>query len=66
MNALLNHNTAELPLIAKMYNNELHLMREAFQDIEETDPDVQAALTDRLADLIELEKQGARMASIVD
>ncbi len=64
MNALLTHNTAELPFIVKMWADELHLMREAFKDIDEEDPDVQAALSDRLVDLTI--QEGAHMADLVD
>ena len=64
MTHLQQHNHAELPLIAQMYNNELHLMREAFQGIDETDPDVQAALADRIAELTI--QEGQNMAELVD
>jgi len=64
MTHLQSHNRAELPLIAQMYNNELYLMREAFQDIDETDPDVQYALRERMIDLTI--EQGQNMAQLVD
>ncbi len=62
--SLHTHNTRELPLIAQMHANEWHLMQEAFKDLHPNDPDVIAALTDRVAELTI--EQGANMALLVD
>ena len=64
MNALLNHNTLELPFIVKLWADEWHLMQEAFKDLDENDPDVISALTERVAELTI--EQGQHMADLVD
>ena len=46
-----------------MHANEWHLMQEAFKDLDPNDPDVIAALTDRVAELTI--EQGANMAKLV-
>jgi len=65
MTNLLTHNTAQFHLIELMRRNELHLLKEFAQDIDENDPDVIAAIEDRVSDII-TQGEGARMASIVD
>ena len=64
MNALLTHNTLELPFIVKLWSDEWHLMQEAFKDLDENAPDVISALTERVAELTI--EQGQRMADLVD
>jgi hypothetical protein len=58
------HNSAELPLIEEMERNEIHLLNEAFANLDMADPDVQAAIRDRLVDLTI--QEGQRMARLVD
>ena len=58
------HNSAELPLIEEMERNEIHLLNEAFANLDMADPDVQAAIRDRLVDLTI--QEGQRMAQLVD
>jgi len=58
------HNSAELPLIEEMERNEIHLLNEAFANLDMADPDVQAAIRDRVADLTI--QEGQRMARLVD
>jgi len=58
------HNSAELPLIEEMERNEIHLLKEAFANLDMTDPDVQAAIRDRLVELTI--QEGQRMAQLVD
>ena len=65
MTNLLTHNTAQFHLIELMRRNELHLLKEFAQDIDENDPDVIAAIEDRVSDII-TQGEGARMATIVD
>ena len=62
---LQNHNTAQFQLIELMRRNELHLLKEFIQDLDPNDPDVKAAIEDRVADIIS-QGEGARMAEIVD
>jgi len=64
MTHLQHHNSAELPLIEEMERNEIHLLKEAFANLDMTDPDVQAAIRDRLVDLTI--QEGQRMARLVD
>jgi hypothetical protein len=47
-----------------MERNEIHLLNEAFANLDMTDPDVQAAIRDRLVDLTI--QEGQRMAQLVD
>lgn len=49
---LLEHNSKQMPMISIIYRNELHLMREAFLDISEKDPDVVNAINERIAEII--------------
>ena len=65
MNNLLTHNTAQFHLIELMKRNEPHLLKEFIQDINPLDPDVIAAIEDRVADIIS-QGEGAHMAQIVD
>jgi hypothetical protein len=58
------HNSAELPLIEEMERNEIHLLNEAFANLDMADPDVQAAIRDRLVELTI--QEGQRMARLVD
>ena len=47
-----------------MERNEIHLLNEAFANLDMADPDVQAAIRDRLVDLTI--QEGQRMARLVD
>ena len=62
---LTQHNKAEFPLIELMKRNELHLLKEFIKDLDPQDPDVIAAIEDRVCDIIS-QGAGAYMASIVD
>ena len=62
---LQNHNSAQFQLIELMKRNELHLLKEFIQDLDPNDPDVKAAIEDRVADII-IQGEGARMAQLVD
>jgi len=64
MTHLHTHNSAEVPLIEEMERNEIHLLKEAFANLDMADPDVQAAIRDRVADLTI--QEGQRMARLVD
>ena len=61
---LIKHNKAECPLIEEMKRNELHLLKEFIKDLNPQDPDVIAAIEDRVCDIIS-QGEGAHMASIV-
>jgi hypothetical protein len=62
---LIQHNKAECPLIEEMKRNELHLLKEFIKDLDPQDPDVIAAIEDRVADIIS-QGEGAHMALLVD
>jgi len=62
---LIQHNQAQFHLIELMKRNELHLLKECIKDLNPLDPDVIAAIEDRVADIIS-QGEGARMASLVD
>ena len=62
---LIQHNKAECPLIEEMKRNELHLLKEFIKDLNPQDPDVIAAIEDRVADIIS-QGGGAYMAKLVD
>ena len=65
MTALQTHNQAEIPLIAQMYANEQHLLGEFIRNLDLNDPDVIAALSDRVSDIIN-QGEGQHMADLVD
>ncbi len=65
MTALQIHNQAQFHLIELMKRNEMHLLREFIKDLNPNDPDVIAAIEDRVADIIN-QGEGAHMASLVD
>ena len=62
---LKQHNNAQISYIEQIKRNEQHLLCEAFADLDVNDPDVIAAIEDRIADIIS-QGEGARMATIVD
>lgn len=66
MTALQTHNKAEIPLIAQIYANEKHLASEFIKDLDFDADWVQAALGDRVADIINFEDVGEHMAGLVD
>ena len=61
---LKTHNKAQFQLIELIQRNEVHLLKEFVQDLDPTDPDVIAAIEDRVADIIS-QGEGARMAKLV-
>jgi hypothetical protein len=65
MKTLSQHNLEQFRLIELMKQNETHLLKEFIQDLDQSDPDVIAAIEDRVADLIS-QGEGARMAQIVE
>ena len=65
MTALQIHNQAQFHLIELMKRNEMHLLREFIKDLNPTDPDVIAAIEDRVADIIN-QGEGQHMAKLVD
>ena len=62
---LIQHNKAQFHLIELMRRNELHLLKEFIKDLDPQDPDVIAAIEDRVADLIS-QGEGAHMAQLVE
>ena len=65
MKTLSQHNVDQFQLIKLMMQNEMHLLKEFIQDLDQSDPDVIAAIEDRVADLIS-QGEGARMNEIVE
>ena len=62
--SLSTHNKAQFQLIELIQRNEMHLLKEFVQDLDPTDPDVIAAIEDRVADIIS-QGEGERMAKLV-
>ena len=62
--SLKTHNKAQFQLIELIQRNEMHLLKEFVQDLDPTDPDVIAAIEDRVADIIS-QGEGERMAKLV-
>ncbi len=62
---LIQHNKAQFHLIELMKRNELHLLKE-YAIIDEQDPDVIAAIEDRVCDLIKEGGEGERMNKLVE
>ena len=62
--SLSTHNKAQFQLIELIQRNEMHLLKEFVQALDPTDPDVIAAIEDRVADIIS-QGEGERMAKLV-
>lgn len=61
MNTLQEYNHAELPRIQQMKAEEKEILLGLVQDLDENDPDVISAITERLVERIQA-GEGARMA----
>lgn len=66
MTALRTHNLQEIPLIAQIYEDEKHLASEFIKDLDFDSDWVKAAISDRVADIINSGHVGQDMADKVD
>jgi len=57
-----DHNLAQIPQISEIYQNERHLLSEFVQEMNMSDPDVRAALEDRVSEILLEGGEGARMS----